>query len=81
LSARTRVAGFHNGTVTVEVEDDLWLRNLNGLKGQILANLGSVTGMDLARDIRFTLGVPKRPPMREEQTPGLAGQLRKKARA
>lgn len=81
LAARTRVAGFRDGTVTVEVEDELWQRNLAGLKGQILANMSRLTGLDLARDIRFTLAVPKRPPIREEQLPAWSAQTRKKARA
>lgn len=81
LATRTRVAGFRDGTVTVEVEDELWQRNLAGLKGQILANMSRLTGLDLARDIRFTLAVPKRPPIREEQLPAWSAQTRKKARA
>lgn len=81
LAVRTRVTAFHQGTVTVEVEDELWQRNLAGLKGQILSNLSRLTGLDLAQDIRFTLAVPKRPPMREERPQILAGQLRRKAQA
>lgn len=81
LAGRTRATAFLRGTVTVEVEDELWQRNLAGLKGQILANLCRLTGLDLAQDIRFTLAVPKRPPIREEQPRTVAGQLRKKARA
>jgi len=81
LAQRTRVALVHDGTITVEVEDELWRRNLAGLKGQILANMAKIIGLELAREIRFTLAVPKRPPMREEQLPAPVMERRRKAGA
>jgi hypothetical protein len=65
----------------VEVEDELWRRNLGGLKGQILANLCRLTGLEQVREIRFTLAVPKRPPVREDLPQAAIEQPRRKIRA
>jgi len=67
LAGRTTVAGFDRGRVRVEVEDELWRKNLLGLKGQILANLRRLIGVDMVDEIVFELSVPRRPPARETE--------------
>jgi predicted nucleic acid-binding Zn ribbon protein len=81
LAERTKVVRFDSGRVTVEVEDELWRKNLMGLKGQILGNLRKLTGLDLVDEIHFQVAVPRRPPMREDQLPAAKPQIWRKARA
>lgn len=81
LAERTKVVRFDSGKVTVEVEDELWRKNLMGLKGQILGNLRKLTGLDLVEEIHFQLAVPRRPPVRQEQSPAARPGIWRKARA
>jgi hypothetical protein len=52
----------------VEVEDQLWQKQLFPLTGQILARLRQVTSSDLIEDIEFRVGAPKRQAARAESS-------------
>jgi hypothetical protein len=66
LAGRARAVTLVRERLVVEVEDALWQRNLYSLRFQILENLAACLGEDSPRDIEFRIGVPRRPPMREE---------------
>jgi hypothetical protein len=51
-----------SGALTVEVEDELWQRNLQLLRTQIEANLEELLGPLAPRRLEFRIGVPRRPP-------------------
>ena len=68
LALRTRVFGLVRERLVVEVEDAMWQRNLHGLRGQILAKLNELLGAEAPSDIEFRIGVPRRPPQREERS-------------
>jgi hypothetical protein len=59
------VLGLKEGRLTVAVEDVLWQRNLQGLSGQILANLQDLVGPEAPGAIEFVVGAPRRPPQQE----------------
>jgi predicted nucleic acid-binding Zn ribbon protein len=61
LASRTRVIHMGGATMLVEVEDDLWQRNLQGLRQQILANLASLLGAGVVNELEFRLRIPRRP--------------------
>ena len=67
LAGRTRVSGLVRERLVVEVEDAMWQRNLHGLRKQILGNLGDLLGAEAPADVEFRIGVPRRPPQREER--------------
>ncbi len=69
IAARTRVVGYLNGCLQVEVEDPVWLQHLRTLTGQLLGCLQRVAGRDVVTRIEFRPGVPRREPQR-------AGRLR-----
>jgi hypothetical protein len=52
------------GKLHVSVDDDVWLENLSTLAAQIVAQVNKVAGGEVVREIRFRVGVPKRPPVR-----------------
>lgn len=58
IAARTRVAAYRDGELTVEVNSSVLMQELNGFMRQnLLAGLqGTDVGRDVAR-IRFRLGV------------------------
>jgi predicted nucleic acid-binding Zn ribbon protein len=68
LARRTRPAGMVRERLVVEVEDDLWQRNLHALRGQILSNLADLLGENAPREIEFRVGAPRRP-VQSETTP------------
>jgi len=53
IAQRTRAVKLVRTTLIVEVEDELWRRNLRYLKGQILRNLIKAVGPDLVADVEF----------------------------
>jgi hypothetical protein len=62
LSGRTRAIRLHQSTLIVEVEDELWQRNLALLEPQILKNLTGTLGEGKApRKLEFRVGIPRRP--------------------
>lgn len=76
LARKTRATGVREGTLIVEVEDELWRRNLAGLEKHILQNLAQTLGQDRAPlRIEFRLGVPRRPmKMAEPPQPAIADE-------
>ncbi len=70
LATRTRAVMMHNGRLLVEVEDELWRRNLSGLRNQILHNLADLLESATPAEIEFRVGIPRRPPRRAESPMG-----------
>jgi len=64
LAGRTKVVELRDNRLVVEVEDALWQRNLNGLRGQILTNFQKALGAAAPGEIEFRIGPPRRPPQR-----------------
>lgn len=69
LASRTRAVTLKGDRLIVEVEDDLWRRNLEVLHAQILRNFADLLEGAAPAHIEFRIGIPRRPPRREE-TPG-----------
>ena len=67
LASRTRAVTLTGGRLIVEVEDDLLRRNLAVLHGQLLKNLGDLLEGAAPRQIEFRIGIPRRPPQREDE--------------
>lgn len=66
LASRTRAVTLKGNRLIVEVEDDLWRRNLDVLRAQILKNFADLLDGVAPTQIEFRIGIPRRPPMREE---------------
>lgn len=81
LAQKAKAVGFDSGSITIEVEDELWRRNLLPLRGQILANLRKLTALDLVERIEFRLAVPRRPPVSEQMPAASQHEIRRKKRA
>ena len=73
VACRTRVLRMEEGRVTVAVEDILYQRNLQGLTGQILANLRELVGSASPREIEFVLAPQRRMPQRELRLEAASG--------
>ena len=69
LAARTRAIALRNGRLFVDVEDELWRRNLTALRLQILRNFSELLESAAPTEIEFRIGIPRRPPQREESSP------------
>lgn len=67
LAGRTRAVSLVRDRLVIEVEDAVWQRNLHALRTQILSNLGGILGAAAPADLEFRIGVPRRPPQREER--------------
>ena len=59
-------------TMVVEVEDDIWRKQLFGLRGQIIQKVEQITGPGVVSEIEFRVVPPRRLPGREEQPRVLA---------
>jgi hypothetical protein len=66
LAGRTRAVALVRSRLVVEVEDPVWQRNLYLLRHQILDKLKDLLGQNAPGDLEFRVGVPRRPPQREE---------------
>lgn len=66
LAARTRAVAIRDGRLFVDVEDDLWRRNLTALRLQILRNFADLLEGAAPTEVEFRIGIPRRPPQREE---------------
>ncbi len=68
IAAHTRPVSLRqleNGhQLVVEVEDEVWRRQLETMMKQILSRLWEVAGRDSVHSIEFRLGVPRRMPQR-----------------
>jgi predicted nucleic acid-binding Zn ribbon protein len=65
LAMKTRASKLVRTTLVVEVEDELWKRNLWSLRFQILRNLEKAIGPGLVTDVEFRVVPPRRQPQRE----------------
>lgn len=81
IAQKAKAVSYACGSITIEVEDELWRRNLIPLRGQILANMRKLTGVDVVEKIEFRLAVPRRPPVREHLTAASHQEIRGKRRA
>jgi hypothetical protein len=75
LGDRTRAVKLVRDKLIVEVEDEVWRKNLWGLRFQILRNLTTAIGPDIVGDLEFRVMPLRREAQRETQTPLLAGAL------
>jgi len=64
IAGRTRAAALAGSTLVVEVDDEIWRRQLITLTGQILGRLRQALGRDLVARIDFRLAAPRRLPQR-----------------
>jgi len=64
IALRARAAVLAGSTLIVEVDDEIWRRQLTTLAGQILARLRKVLGRELVHRIEFRQGLPRRPVQR-----------------
>jgi len=65
VAARTRAIKLVRTTLVVEVEDELWQRNLWKLRYQVLRNLEKAIGSEIVSDLEFRIMPPRREPQRE----------------
>ena len=65
LADRTRAAKLVRDTLVVEVEDEIWQRQLWSLRRQILRNVERVIGPDIVKNLEFRILPPRREPARE----------------
>jgi hypothetical protein len=70
LGERTRALKLVRDKLVVEVEDEIWRRNLWGLRFQILKNLSKAIGPDIVRDLEFRV-MPARREAQRETIPAL----------
>jgi hypothetical protein len=71
IAQHTRAAKMVRTSLIVEVESDLWQRNLFAMKSQILRNVIREVGPDVISDIQFRV-VPARRPVERETAAGQA---------
>ncbi len=70
LAERTRAVKLVRDRLVVEVEDEIWRKNLWSLRFQILKNLDRAIGTQIVADVEFRVMPPRRAPQRAE-FPGL----------
>ena len=60
LSARGTVVGYDRGVVQLEVVDAVWLRQMTGMRRQLIRELGEIADVPVS-DLYFTVrGAPDR---------------------
>jgi predicted nucleic acid-binding Zn ribbon protein len=64
VALRTRALKLVRNTLVVEVEDELWRRNLWSLRHQILRNLEKAIGPEIVTDIELRIMPPRMGPQR-----------------
>jgi predicted nucleic acid-binding Zn ribbon protein len=62
LASRTGPVRMYGRKMVVEVEDDVWKRQLSAMAGQLLIRLQQVAGPSLVDSLEFRVGLPKRRP-------------------
>lgn len=65
IAQRTRALKLVRSTLVVEVEDEMWKRNLWGLRYQILRNLTKAIGPEIVTEVEFRVMPPRFGPQRE----------------
>jgi hypothetical protein len=72
VALRTRALKLVRTTLVVEVEDELWRKNLWSLRYQILRNLEKALGPEIVTDVELRVMPPRMGPQRAmEQRPAL----------
>jgi predicted nucleic acid-binding Zn ribbon protein len=66
LAERTRAVKLVRDRLVVEVEDEVWRKNLWSLRYQILKNLEKAIGTQIVADVEFRVMPPRRGPQRQE---------------
>ena len=64
VAARTRAVKLVRQTLVIEVEDEIWRRNLWGLRYQILRNLQNAIGSEIVQEIELRVMPLRREPSR-----------------
>jgi len=73
LAVRTKAVSFRRAVLVVEVEDELWRRNLGGLRHQILKNFAELVDESaVPQEIEFKVGAPRRQMAREYSVEGFS---------
>ena len=75
VAQRTRALKLVRTTLVVEVEDEMWKRNLWGLRYQILTNLAKAIGPEMVKDIELRVMPPRFGPQRAEHVDGVAAPV------
>src|SRR5437879_2779690 len=70
LGERTRAVKLVRDKLIVEVEDEIWRKNLWGLRFQILKNLSKAIGPEIVGDLEFRI-MPLRREAQREVRPAL----------
>jgi hypothetical protein len=65
IAAHTRAAKLVRNTLVVEVEDDIWKKNLWGLRYQILRNLEKAVGPEIVHELELRVMPLRREPQRD----------------
>jgi hypothetical protein len=71
IAARTRVRGIVRESLVIEVEDQLWQRQLASLSKMIVRNVNQLLGQNLISDLDFR----PMPPRREAQRAASARRI------
>jgi hypothetical protein len=74
IATRTRAAKLVRTTLVVEVEDDIWKRNLWSLRYQILRNLEKAIGPEIVSDIELRVMPLRIEPQRADRRENLTLQ-------
>lgn len=70
IAEHTRAVALVRGSLVVEVEDPVWQRQLNTLRGFLVRNLEKALGEALVTDIDFRPMPKRREPQRAETASG-----------
>jgi predicted nucleic acid-binding Zn ribbon protein len=73
IAEHTRPTSLVRGALIVEVDDQIWQRQLNTLRHFLLRNLTSVLGEELITEIDFRPAPLRRPVQREEVSARIDG--------
>src|SRR5579863_954209 len=68
IAQRTRAVKLVRTTLVVEVEDELWRKNLWSLRHQILRNLEKAIGPEIVTDVELRIMPPRLGPQREVES-------------
>jgi predicted nucleic acid-binding Zn ribbon protein len=66
IASRTAAVSLVRGCLLVEVEDNIWQRQLTTMRAQIVGRLREVAGADVVTEVAFRPMVPRRMPQRAE---------------
>lgn len=65
IADRTRAVKLVRHTLVVEVDDEMWRRNLWSLRYQILRNLEKAVGPEIVHEVELRVMPPRREPQRD----------------